>query len=550
MVVNRAVKARDRGKKMRFAKTLGILAAAAAIVLSGATPAHAQAMEAVPARGPGEGAGPYPLLVIRGATLVDGTGAPPLGPVDISISGNRITAIDAAGTPGLPLSPDREPRGAALEIDATGMTVLPGFVDVHGHNGDPQKAPNATYGYKLWLAHGVTSVLGVPFYFGDPRGLVDAAQSADNRIVAPRLYPYAVIGDLWNGGAIDSPEQARKWVRWAKGQGYLGAKFFNSQSPAVMAAALDELDKQGMGSVAHLGQGGVAKTNARQAGTMGLDAITHFYGHFESLLKDRSLPAYPNDYNMLDEQDRFYIVSKLADQIHEPGSPEWNAYLQHQLERGVIFNPTFEIYSASRDLMRAKNADWHDRYTPPSLWRFFQPSRDAHGSYWFDWTTEKEVSWKRFYRPYMQLMNDYKNMGGMVTVGSDPGYIYQTWGFSYILELEMLQEAGFSPLEVIKAATSNGAHQIFDPRGIEPPIGTVEVGKLADLVIVPGNPLQNLKLLYGTGFEKLDANNQVERVGGVRWTIKDGIVYDAPKLLEDVAATVAAQKADQGLPAD
>ncbi len=532
---------------MRLFRGLAAVLLAASSMLLAAAPAVAEGFETVPARGPGEGEGPYPTLVIRGATLVDGTGAPPLGPVDIIIKGNRIAAIEAAGTPGLPLKPDRKPRGAAREIDGTGMTVLPGFIDVHGHNGDPTKAPNASYAYKLWLAHGVTSVLGVPFYFGEPRrALEEAAQSAANRIVAPRLYPYAVIGDLWDGGAIDSPEQARKWVRWASGQGYLGVKFFNSEAPAVMAAAIDELKKQKMGSVAHLGQGGVAKTNARQAGAMGLQTVTHFYGHFESLLKDRSLPAYPVDYNMLDEQDRFYQVSKLADQIVEPGGPEWNAYLSDQLERGVTFNPTFEIYSAGRDLMRARNADWQAKYTLPSLWRFFQPSRENHGSYWYDWTTEKEVSWRRFYRPYMQLMNDYKNMGGRVTVGSDPGFIYQTWGFSYILELEMLQEAGFSPLEVIRSATSNGARQIFDPRGQEPPIGTVEVGKLADLVIVPGNPLQNLKLLYGTGFEKLGSDGKVERVGGVRYTVKDGIVYDAPALLADVAAMVAAKEAEEG----
>ena len=114
----------------------------------------------------------------------------------------------------------------------------------------------------------------------------------------------------------------------------------------------------------------------------------------------------------------------------------------------------------------------------------------------------------------------------------------------------MLQEAGFSPLEVIKAATSNGARQIFDHKGVAPPIGTVEVGKLADLVIVPGNPLQNLKLLYGTGFLKLGADNKPECVGGVRWTIKDGVVYDAPKLLADVAAMVAAKKAEEDAAAD
>ena len=523
----------------------------ALVVGAAPKPAIAQGpqMQRVPDRRPDEGAGPYRKLVIRGATLIDGTGAPAKGPVDIVIEGNRIASIAGAGTPGLPLKADREPRDAAHEIDATGMYVLPGFIDNHGHNGDPGKAPNASYGYKLWLAHGVTTVRGVGLYFGsDDQSLSDKRRSAANSIVAPRLFAYAVLGDVWSGGDIDTPQQARAWVRWAAKSGYDGLKIFNSEPRAVTAAALDEARKLGLGSVAHLGQGGVAEVNARTAGELGLGTVTHFYGHFESLLRDGSIPRYPNAYNMFDEQDRFYEISQLANQIHEPGGPEWQAYLQGQLSRGVIFNPTFNIYSASRDLMRARNADWHAQYTLPSLWTFFQPSRENHGSYWYDWTTEKEIAWRRFYVPYMRLMNDYKNMGGIVTVGSDPGYIYQTWGFSYIQELEMLQEAGFTPLEVIRAATSHGAYEIYRSKGTAAPFGTVRAGMLADLVIVPENPLHNLKTLYGTGFERLDKSGKVERVGGVKYTIKDGIVYDAKALLADVAAMVEQQQPARRVP--
>ena len=193
--------------------------------------------------------------------------------------------------------------------------------------------------------------------------------------------------------------------------------------------------------------------------------------------------------------------------------------------------------------MRAKNAEWHAKYTLPSLTAFFQSNRDNHGSYFYDWTTANEVTWRNFYARYMRLVNDYKNIGGRVTTGSDSGFIFQTWGFGYILELEMLQEAGFAPLEVIEAATWNGARTIYDPKGSAPPFGQVRAGMLADLVIVRENPLQNLKTLYGTGVERLnEATNTQERVGGVRWTIKDGIVYDAPALLADVARMVAAAK--------
>jgi hypothetical protein len=527
------------------------LGAAVAAALASLAPAGAQEggarMERVPDRQPGEGAGPFRRLVIRGAMLIDGTGAPPRGPVDIVIAGNRIESIRGAGTPGLPLAQNREPRGADHEIDAAGMYVLPGFVDTHGHNGDPDKAPNATYGYRLWLAHGVTAVRGVSLYFG-PGGMSasDRQRSAANTIVAPRLYDYISLGD-WTQGDVETPDQARAFVRWAAAQGYHGIKFFNSETAATTEAAIQEARRLNLGTVAHLGQSGVAEVNADRATAMGLHGVTHFYGHFESLLRDRRLPAYPNDYNMFDEQWRFSQVARLADQIHEPGGAEWRAYLERLLERRVFLSPTFNIYAAGRDVMRARTAEWHARYTLPSLQRFFDPSRVHHGSYFWDWTTADEIAWRRFYGPYMRLANDYKNMGGRVTVGSDPGYIYQTWGFSYIQELEMLQEAGFAPLEVIQAATANGAREIFEPRGAEPPFGTVRPGMLADLVIVPGNPLSNLKLLYGTGHVRLNPQTQrVERVGGVRWTIKDGIVYDAPALLAGVARMVEEARAREG----
>ena len=108
----------------------------------------------------------------------------------------------------------------------------------------------------------------------------------------------------------------------------------------------------------------------------------------------------------------------------------------------------------------------------------------------------------------------------------------------------MLQEAGFSPLEVIQAATINGAREIYEPLGQEPPFGIVREGMLADLVIVPENPLANLKVLYGTGHMRLNPQTQeIERIGGVRWTIKDGIVYDARALLASVERMVAEQRA-------
>src|SRR5687768_17750979 len=77
--------------------------------------------------------------------------------------------------------------------------------------------------------------------------------------------------------------------------------------------------------------------------------------------------------------------------------------------------------------MRAMRAEWHDRYTLPSLWKWYEPSRAAHGSYWFDWTTADEIEWKNNYRLWMAFLNEYKNRGGRVTTGSDSGYIYKLY---------------------------------------------------------------------------------------------------------------------------
>jgi imidazolonepropionase-like amidohydrolase len=134
-------------------------------------------------------------------------------------------------------------------------------------------------------------------------------------------------------------------------------------------------------------------------------------------------------------------------------------------------------------------------------------------------------------------------MGGRVTVSDDAAYIYNTWGFGVIHEMELLLEAGFHPLEVIRAATMHGAEALHEPKGELPAFGIVRAGMQADMVLVDQNPLQNIKVLYGTGHLRLnDRTGQMERVGGIRYTIKDGIVYDAKKLLADVAAMVEAQK--------
>ena len=490
------------------------------------------------------GEGPFNQLIIRGVTLINGDGSPPRGPVDIVVEDNIIVKIQVVGYPGVAIDEKKRPKlkKEGKELEASGMYLLPGFIDMHGHIGGVAQGANSEYVFKLWMAHGVTTVR-------EPSGrsidwTLDLKKKSDaHKIVAPRIFAYTGFGQTTkdfnplNDAPISTAEDAREWVRANAKNGADGIKFFGAE-PEIMAAALDENKKLGLGSACHHAQLSVARWNVLHSARAGLTSMEHWYGLPEALFNERTVQNYPLDYNYQNEQHRFEQAGKLWKQAAKPYSPHWNDVMNELLELDFTLDPTFNIYEASRDLQRARRAEWHETYTLPSLWKFYEPSKISHGSYWHYWGTEQEVSWKNNFQLWMTFINEYKNRGGRVTTGSDSGFIYQLYGFAYVRELELLREAGFHPLEVIRAATLNGAEAL----GWDDKIGSVQIGKLADFVIVEENPLQNLKVLYGTGAIKLTEANEVVRVGGVKYTIKDGVIYDAKRLLSDVKKMVDIQK--------
>ena len=388
-----------------FGRTVFLLALGLGL---GPLPAQAQrppGMVAAPDRGPDEGGGPYDRLIIRGVTVIDGTGAPPIGPMDIIIEGNRIVDMVGVGVPNVPIPERRRPAleiednpdAVVHEIDATGMYVLPGFVDLHLHTGGVPKAPEAEYAYKLWMAHGITTGRGVGFGPYD-WSIQEKARSEANEIVAPRMWAYPFMGSGgqgWRDRQIQTPEDARAWVRYIKQSGGDGLKL-GSHRPEIMEALLDEARQLGLGSTAHLNQMGVAQMNAIDAARLGLGTVTHFYGLFESLYKDHDVQPWPPEMNYFDEQHRFGQVAVQASLIHERGSPEWKAFLEELLALDVTLDPTMTAYQASWDVDAQKFAPWHETYTLPSLWDFYEADREDHGSYYYDWTTWKEVAWRDF----------------------------------------------------------------------------------------------------------------------------------------------------------
>lgn len=503
--------------------------------------------EPAPVAARSEGDGPYQRLILRGAFMIDGTGAPAQGPVDIVVENDRITEVRIVSAPHLPIDPSKRPAAGegTQEIDLSGKYILPGFVDTHLHlhtMEEGQQVP-PEYPLKLWLAHGITS--GRTVGSVNTRWMIETARrSARNEITGPRMEVYPMFNTSSLGLApANTPDEAREHIRTMKRLGASGVKFIGG-SQDVLSAALDEAGEQGLNSTMHHAQVAVMHSNVLTTSAAGLKSMEHWYGLPEAMFEDQLMQRYSTDYIYQDEQNRFGEAGQLWRQAAKPGSEKWNSVMETLLERDFGMSPTFNAYVATRDLMRQARATWHEEYTMPSLWDFYRPNRDAHGSYWFYWTLENEIDWKNNYRLWMQFVNEYKNRGGRITVGSDSGYTYNLYGFGYVEGMELLREAGFSSLEVIYSATLQGARQLW----IDDDVGSIEVGKKADFVVVDENPLQNLSVLRGTGVIRLnDETREVERVGGVVYTIKDGIIYDAKALLRDVRAMVKERKDRLGI---
>lgn len=478
-----------------------------------ATALHAQAAGFTPSIGQR-----YPRLLITNALVIDGAGNPTRGPFDILIEGGRITSIQAS-TPqefsGSSVPGQAIDKRVDRTIDARGMYVMPGIIDMHGHTQFSRagKPMPRDYVYKLWLSHGITTVRDPGSGEGVDTIAAHAKLSGENRINAPTMIPYATAG-------ANTPEEARALIRQLKLKGAAGLKVFINR-PDVWLAIAEEARAQGLPIATDMK---IQESNALDAATKyGVRSIEHWYG-----IPDAAIPGrqrFYDGYNYDNELDRFRWAGDIWRQAD---SARLSAVMDTLVARKVTWDPTFAVYEANRDLTRARALPWFREYALPQVMANFEPDPTRHGSYHSDWTTADEIMWRDNYRIWMKWVREFANRGGNVTVGSDAGFIYHLYGFGTIREMEMQQEAGFTPLEVIQHATSNGARALGIPN-----TGVIRPGYDADLAIVDGNPLHNMKVLYGTG-ATVEENGQLVQRGGVKYTIKKGIVFDAEQLRADV----------------
>lgn len=462
-------------------------------------------------------------LVIRNAMVIEGNGTPAEGPKDIVIEGNTIVQI-ANVDPEAPITATngRRPARGDAEIDATGHYVMPGLINLHGHiqderGGVPQPLE---YQLKLWLGMGITTVRDVGSNVRSSLALRE--RSAKGEIAAPRFFIYARYAYM----PLPITEQdVRQRVRDLKAMGADGTKLFGMDREHY-APLLDEARKIGLRTAHHMA---VDEANATDAAAGGLTSIEHWYGVPDAAIPD-GVQHFPTDFNYNDEGMRFRLAGKLW---READPDRLQEVLQSLVDAGVAWNPTLEIYEASRDLQRAESQPWFAEYLHPTLEKFFRPDPTSHGSYFANWSSTDETFWKENFQIWFRAVREFERLGGVIGAGEDAGFIYQVYGFGLIRELELHQEAGFPLLSVLKHVTLNNAKIL----GEESRLGRVRVGHLADVIVVKGNPLADLKVFYPP-LEGAAAGTNA----GVAWTIKDGIPYDAPRMMREVRELVRAAR--------
>lgn len=470
----------------------------------------------------------YPRLIIRNATVIDGNGTPASGPKDIVIEGNRIVEVVALDPVAIQEGEGVRPEGD-VEIDATGKYVLPGLVNMHAHvqNERGGKPLPVDYCLKLWLASGITTIRDVGSDTKETIKLRSESQAGE--VISPRVFVY---GWFPYPPFPSTPELAVQRVRELKEMGVDGIKIVGLDRD-LLKAMEDEARKLNLPVAHHVG---VEETNVSDDIRLGTRSIEHWYGIPDAaILSGRQ--NFPAEYNYNNELDRFRYAGRLW---READPEKLSNVLQSMVDAGIAWDPTLVIYEANRDLQRAQNAPWFAEYLHPTMDAYFRPDAAHHGSYFLEWTTEDEIYWKENYRIWMNALMEFEKRGGVITAGEDAGFIYQIQGFGLIRELELHQEAGFHPLKVIQHATGNAAKVL----GQADHLGRVRAGYLADLLVVNGNPLENFKVLYPTGVEKIQ-DGRIVHTGGVEWTIKDGIVYHAPTLLKEVKDMVTAARTEE-----
>ncbi len=411
-------------------------------------------------------------IAIVGGTLIDGTGAAPVPDSAVVIQNGRIVA---AG----PRSKIKIPKNANV-VDAHGKTILPGLWDMHAHFEQVEWGP-------IYLAAGVTTVRDCGNEFEFITAVRDAV--AQGRGLGPRILAAGIVdgtGTYTLGvERVDTPEQARMWTDRYHAAGFQQMKIYSSVKLEELKIVADEAHRLGMTVTGHIPEG----LNAYQAIEAGQDQINHIQ-YIADIMK-APLPTNANRYDR--DQARANI---------DLGSPEATKALAFLKEHHTVVDPTmalFEFFTATTAKPPASFEPGVNKVAPELAEQLTDVGPPNEHSEIGEKAFEKELA----------IVGALHRAGIPIVAGTD-----QTVpGHSLHREIELYVQAGFTPMEAIQAATIVSARAM----GLEKESGTVEKGKRGDLILVNGNPLED-----------------IHQIRNVEYVITNGTMFHTAELWQSV----------------
>jgi imidazolonepropionase-like amidohydrolase len=441
-----------------------------------------------------------PVIALTHAKLIDGRGTAAREDQTIVIRDGRIAAVGAPAVVAVP--------AGAQTLDLTGKTVLPGLVMLHEHLFftsrviAPFHVNEMDFSFpRLYLACGLTSIRTggsiEPYTELELKARIDrgAVPGPKLHLTAPYLEGFpSVIAQLH---PVDGPDDAAQLVNFWAGKGFTSFKLYMHLPKDAARAAIDAAHRRGLKITGHIGA-----LTYREAAELGIDNLEHgFYAatDFVRGKQENELPSPP-------------VVQGSFDAL-DVNSPEATALIQLLVEKHVALTSTLPVFEASvpgRPILTARELDC-----------LSAPARENYLKTWARINGPNDGRTAATWKKMLALEKKFFTAGGLLVAGTDPtGYGATIAGHGSLHEVELLVEAGLTPVEAIQVASYNGARFL----GVEQDVGSVEPGKAADLVVVAGDPAKTISDL-----------RKIETV------FKDGVGYDSQKLLDSVKGCVGIQ---------
>ena len=445
-----------------------------------------------------------PVVALAHVKVIDGTGAAPKDDQTIVIANGRIQSVGDAAGAAVP--------GDAKVLDLHGYTVIPGLVGMHDHLFYPVGGGWFTeMGFsfpRLYLAGGVTTIRTTgstePYADIELKKLIDSGKVPGPKIGVTGPYLEGEGSFAIQMHALTGPEDARKTVAFWADEGVTSFKAYMFITRAELGAAIEEAHKRGLKVTGHL-----CSVTFREAAALGIDDLEHGLLVDTDFVPDKKPDVCP---------PTGPTVKQLADKIDING-PEVQQTIRELVAHHVAVTstlPVFEMFLPDHPSLEQRMLD---ALSPDARSTFLANKVRVGDPAFLRMRYETSTSpWPALLKKEMQFERAFAAAGGLLLAGEDPTGIGGVLaGFGDQREVELLVEAGFTPVEAIRIASLNGAQFM----GEADHIGSIAAGKQADLVVIHGDPSANIA--------------DIEKVETV---FKDGIGYDSVKLINSVRGVV------------